>query len=93
MAEVHLPPSTLRWLGDSLLCDGNPAFFQLMHSDGRRETMSLRECLAVAHQMDSYGRRRIVLALEYGLQNNLLADEDRDAWVTERARVLSWPTE
>lgn len=93
MAKVHRPGSTLKWLGDSLLCNRDPAFFRLMRSDGGIEDMSLRECLAVAHRIDPYGRRRIVLALEYGLQHNLLADEDRDAWVTQRAHVLSWETE
>ncbi|MBU9373431.1 hypothetical protein KTE28_03670 [Burkholderia multivorans] len=90
MADVHPPAGTLKWLGDSLLCDGDPALFQLMRSDGGIETMSLRECLAVAHRIDPYGLRRIVSALEYGLQHNLLADADRDAWQAGRTRVPSW---
>ncbi|WP_261546252.1 hypothetical protein [Burkholderia multivorans] len=92
MADVRVPASTLKWLGDSLLCDGEPAIFQLMHNDGRIETMTLRECLAIAHQIDPYGRSRIVSALEYGLPHNMLANEDRYAWATERTRVLSLST-
>lgn len=92
MAEVRVPAGTLKWLGDSLLCDGDPALLQLMHADGRIETMTLRECLSVAHRIDPYGRSRIVSALEYGLPHNMLANEDRDAWATERTRVLSLST-
>lgn len=83
---------TLRWLGDSLLCDSSPAVVALMHADSRIETIPLREALAIAHRIDPYGRGRIVSALEYGLQHNMLANEDRDAWVTERTRVLSLST-
>ncbi|RAC93700.1 hypothetical protein [Burkholderia multivorans] len=92
MADVLAPSSTLKWLGDSLLCDGEPAIFQLMQRDGRIDTMPLRECLAVADRIDSYGLSRIVSALEYGLQRNMLAYEDRDAWMAERTRVLSLST-
>ncbi|MBJ9658050.1 hypothetical protein [Burkholderia multivorans] len=92
MADVRVPAGTLKWLGDSLLCDGEPAIFQLMRCDGRIDTMPLRECLAVADRIDPYGRSRIVSALEYGLQHNMLAIVDRDAWVTGRTRVLSLST-
>ena len=92
MADVRAPARTLKWLGDSLLCDGEPAIFQLMHTDGRIETMTLRECLTIAYQIDLDGRGRIVSALEYGLQHNMLANEDRDAWEAERTRVLSLST-
>ena len=89
MTKVRVPTNALKWLGDSLLGDGSPAVFQLMRADGGIETMSLRKTLAVAHKIDPYGRGRILSALEYGLQHIMLASEDRDAWVTERARVLS----
>ncbi|HDR9236406.1 hypothetical protein [Burkholderia vietnamiensis] len=92
MADVRVQASTLKWLGDSLLCDGEPAIFQLMRCDGRIDTIPLRECLAVADRIDPYGRSRIVSALEYGLQHNMLAIADRDAWVTGRTRVLSLST-
>ncbi|KVE04209.1 hypothetical protein WI91_14130 [Burkholderia vietnamiensis] len=92
MVDVRVQASTLKWLGDSLLCDGEPAIFQLMRCDGRIDTMPLRECLAVADRIDPYGRSRIVSALEYGLQHNMLAIADRDAWVTGRTRVLSLST-
>ncbi|RQQ54280.1 hypothetical protein DF121_08250 [Burkholderia stagnalis] len=83
---------TLRWLGDSLLCDSSPAVVTLMRVDSRIETIPLREALAIAHRIDPYGRGRIVSALEYGVQHNMLDKEDRDAWVTERTRVLSLST-
>lgn len=90
MTDVHSPSGTLKWIGDSLLGDWDPTVFQLMRADGRIEIMSLHECLAVADRIDPYGRSRIVSALEYGLQHNMLANEDRDAWMAERTRVLSW---
>ncbi|MDR8918497.1 hypothetical protein [Burkholderia multivorans] len=92
MADVRVPAGTLKWLGDSLLCDGEPAIFQFMRRDGRIDTMPLRECLAVADRIDSYGLSRIVSALEYGLQHNMLDNEDCDAWATERTCVLSLST-
>ncbi|WP_175018481.1 hypothetical protein [Burkholderia contaminans] len=92
MADDRVRANTFKWLGDSLLCDGAPAIFQLMRCDGRIDTMPLRECLAVADRIDPYGRSRIVSALEYGLQHNMLANEDRDAWVGERMRVPSLST-
>lgn len=92
MTDVFPLTSTLRWLGDTLLCDSSPAIVTLMRADSRIETIPLREAIAIAHMIDSYGRRRIVSALEYGLQHNMLADEDRDVWVTERTRVLSLST-
>ncbi|MBR8163036.1 hypothetical protein KDW98_17890 [Burkholderia vietnamiensis] len=92
MTDVRVPAGTLKWLGDSLLCDGEPAIFQLVRCDGRIDTMPLRECLSVADRIDSYGLSRIVSALDYGLQHNMLANDDRDAWVTGRTRVLSLST-
>ncbi|WP_176314811.1 hypothetical protein [Burkholderia vietnamiensis] len=45
MADVRVPVSTLKWIGDSLFCGGDPALFQFMRSDGAIEIMLLEECL------------------------------------------------
>lgn len=80
MTDVRVQVSTLKWLGDSLLCDGEPAIFQLMHTDGRIETVTLRECLSVAHRIDPYGLSRIVSVLMWASDHGGLHAVDAAAW-------------
>ncbi|MCF1367335.1 hypothetical protein LH704_11775 [Burkholderia cenocepacia] len=80
MIDDRVPTGTLKWLGDSLLCDGDPALFQLMHADGRIEIMTLRECLSVAHRIDPYGLSRIVSVLMRASDHCGLHVVDAAAW-------------
>jgi hypothetical protein len=79
----------LKWLGDSLIGGDLPAFVTLQCADGAVRALALPDALAAADEIDTYGLKRIVTALEYGLDCNALSEADQAAWQSHRVRVLA----
>ncbi|QBQ97899.1 hypothetical protein [Paraburkholderia pallida] len=79
----------LKWLGDSLIGSDLPALVTLQRADGAMQAIPLRDALAVAVEIDTYGLKRIVTALEYGFACGELAGDDMSLWARDRIRVLA----